>query len=114
MKSYQLVKYRHKYSYGIDKKWQYLEIPDMEFLKKCGYENIGEWLSQEEGVSDDLNYSEQYRGFEYEVIPHLPVDEIIKKLNRSKSNLKYYKRMIKKYRKMLDEVGHITKNDFNV
>jgi len=108
------VRYRHRFAYGIDKKWQYTEIPCEDYIKKVGYDDIGSWLMEEERVGESHDFSDKYRGIEYDKVDNPPVDEIMSRLNRHRSYVKYHKEMIIKYQKMLDELGHVTKGDFAV
>lgn len=116
------VKYRHRFAYGTDKKWQYIEVPDFEWMRECGYGDkgqtdekiLGEWLMEEERVGDQYDYSDKYRGIEYEQIDHPPVDEIMRRLKNHKDNITHHQILVGKYQRMLDELGHVTKGDFSV
>lgn len=108
------VKYRHTFAWGKDDKWSYVEIPDD--WNEYGYteDQLGEFLDEEWNLGADHKWIDKYRGFEYEPVETIPYDEIMKRLNRSKNAIEYYIDRVKKFQKMLDESGHVTKEDFNV
>ena len=109
------IKYRHTFAWGIDKEWKYIEIPDN--LKEYGYDEedaIGEWLLNEEQVGRNHSYSDKYRGIEYFQIDNPPVDEIIRRLNNHRKALEHNQKSIDRFQKMLDDLGHVTKEDFDV
>jgi len=112
------IKYKHRFAYGCDKNWNYIEIPDGEYLKECGYsddnKSIGEWLTDEEGISDEYSWSEKYRGIEYEVCSTIPYEEIKRRLQNHKNNVEYHTQQVKKFQEMLDNSGTITKEDTDI
>lgn len=122
------VRYRHTFAYGKDKKWSFVEIDDNWDCDEGGYgpkgwtysteydkeKDLGYYLDSECGLSEQYNWSDKYRGFDYEPIDHPSVEYIIERLNRHKRNVVYNKEQAERFQKMLDELGHITKDDFNV
>lgn len=126
------IRYKHKFAYGIDKKWSYIEINDD--WKSYGYdeeawskndwkkhrpydemESLGEYLNGEHGISDQYGHSDKYRGFDFEIVgEYPPMSEILERLKICKSNVKHYQKKVKKYQNMLDKAGYITKDDTDV
>jgi hypothetical protein len=111
------VKFRIAWGYSAfnQREWKYIEIPDEKFMKECGYEAendeqlIPVWLIEEEGIDVD-----EPKGIEYEKIDNPPVSEVIRRLNIHRINIKHHQDLVDRYQKMLDELGHITKEDFDV
>lgn len=120
------IRYKHKFSSGSDRDWSYVEIPDKDELREIGYEPlknqfprtwddvIGEYLSTEMELANQYSYSEHYRGFDYEMIDNPPVEYIMARLNNHKSMIKHHEVEAERFQGMLDDLGHVTKDDFNV
>lgn len=114
------VKYRHNFAYGHGR-WDYLEIPDdwYEGYKKDFPDDekdaLGEFLDDEYRLCKEYDYSEKYRGFDYEKIDgYPPFDILIKRLKSAKRNAEHYANEVKRFQEMVDIAGEITKDDFNV
>ena len=129
------VKFRYKFAYGYND-WQYIEIPDdwqsygyaqadydeekkhSDRYIREGYsytEALGDYLSNEERLHEQYNYSDKYRGFDYEPLEGLPPNkELLKRLNRARSNAEHWANEVKRFQEMVDATGEITKSDFSV
>lgn len=96
----------------MDDKWSYTEIPDD--WKEYGYteDQLGIFLDQEHITP--IIICSKYRGFNYEIIEYPPVEEIIKRLKRNRNAEIYHREQKERFQKMLDNLGHITKKDFNI
>lgn len=106
------IEYRHKWSYRIDKKPRYIEIPDD--LEKYGYTDPGDYIREETEVMSMNDHSDKYRGIQYDILPHPPISELVRKISSHIDHLEWHEKQLKRFRKMLDEQGYISKEDFNV
>jgi hypothetical protein len=48
------IKYRHKWAYGIDRKPNYIEIPDVDELKEMGYDDPGDYIDNETPIMSSI------------------------------------------------------------
>jgi hypothetical protein len=130
------IQYKHRFAYGEDKEWKYIEIPDdwqsygyskedydkekthSDRYIREGYnedEALADYLATEERLHDQYDYSDKYRGFKFEKVDGLPPnDELQKRLNRAKSNAEYWSNEVDRFQAMVDQTGEVTKDDFNV
>ena len=128
------IKYKHRFAYGEDRKWSYIEIPDD--WKTYGYDEedwkkkyekwtkdepydediaLGEYLSDNEEITDQYNHSDKYRGFKYERVDGFPPnEEIMERLERAQSNANYWLDESSRLRDMLDKTGILTKKDTDI
>ena len=123
------VRYKHRFAYGEDKKWSHIEIPDewetwgysKEDYIKDGKEKyysyeyaLTEFLEDEMRLGKSHEWSDKYRGFKWETIDNPPVELVLKEIKSHRSSIDHHKKELKRFQKMLDELGHVTKEDFNV
>ena len=108
------IKYKHTFGWGEDRQWKYIEAPDRNYLKELGYTDIEEYLLNETDIARNYEYSDKYRGLKLFEIPHLPMEEITKRIKQYKNYVKYYKEKIKRCEEMLEEIGEIKQGDFKV
>lgn len=90
------VKWRHKFSYGEDSEFSYMELSDR---------------TSEEGIKDEIielateyEWSEHYRGIDYEVINHPPVDIIEKYIRKAKREVKGLKQQIADWEALINNI----------
>lgn len=94
------VKYRHRFAYGTDKKWSYVEIPDdweSYGYSKNDFENLkedkrlGSFLKNETRIMDENEWSDKYRGIEFEKLDgYPPLEELQYRLERCSKRIDYY------------------------
>lgn len=64
------IKYRTKWSHGYGE-WEFDVILDFKEIKEYGYKNTKEFIEKEEvlrSIHDEWDYSEHYRGIEYNIL----------------------------------------------
>ena len=62
---------------------------------------MGDFLDHEENLAQEYNYSDKYRGFDYETVNKLPEEFILQQMKKCKDNIEYYKESLIKFGEML-------------
>lgn len=126
------IRYKHRYAYGEDRKWTYLEIDDD--WKSYGYDeeewtknewrkdepynedqSLAEYIDIEHGISDHYSHSDKYRGFRFERVDGLPPnDELLRRLESAETKAKYWMGVANRFKKMVNETGLLTKKDTDI
>ncbi len=92
------LKYKHKFGYGNEKKWSWRNI----------FDNDGELELHLEELREEHNWSEHYRGIEYYVEEHPPLEileeEIKETERRVLSNQEYLKKLKEEKEKVESKV----------
>jgi hypothetical protein len=119
------VRYKHRFAYGEDGKWSYIEVDEKDFEEWIEDDKddpdfdielaLGEYIEDAHNISRQYDYSDKYRGFKYDKLEGLPPnEEIMRRLERAESNANYWLNEATKLRKMLDDVNFLSKNDVEV
>lgn len=75
------LKYKHKFAYGSDKEWSWVIIEyDLE--------------SSLEELSEEFNWSEHYRGMDYEVVEIPPLEVLEKEIKSAEKTVENYQRRV--------------------
>lgn len=84
---------KHKWSHGFDKEWEYHTII-------CDQNSINTWIKEEIiEMAKQYDYSEHYRGIDYELVDVPPVeilDEKLKSALQKRINTTKYIQMLKR------------------
>ncbi len=92
------VKYRHKWSYGTDQDWEYLELGENEIVKE-------EQLNEQVREIIDLNWIDQetWRGLEVEIVSDKAELRKIycEQLESAEQVIKHNEKLVKKYSELL-------------
>jgi hypothetical protein len=82
------IKYRHKWAWGISKKWEYEECnpKDLEFVI--------------EDITKRNEWSEKYRGIEYFKVKSLPLEQIRKRINAHRNSMGYHAEQLERFLRM--------------
>ena len=78
------IKYRTKWAWGTDE-WVYHPLFYIDQYDKEVLESYSEDFIED--IHQDHNYSDKYRGVDYEVIDKVPLDIIEEKIKRTKGAL---------------------------
>jgi len=93
------LKARHKFSHGPSD-WEFFEIYPSVYSQNLE-DALEEW-AREFAEKDGYNYSEHYRGCDYEVVPFPPCLWLRERIARLTSTCKEYQATIVKYQAMLE------------
>jgi hypothetical protein len=97
-------RYRHKWAYGIDKEWTYIELgeSDYETYFADDSESSEEDFIEDYEVCKEWNWSERYRGIDYDVVDRIPREILEKKIKRAESAAASWKKTAERYCKELE------------
>lgn len=87
------MKYRHKWSSGTDREWTWIDI--WNNTSKDMLEDILHELSEK------YDYSEHYRGIDYELAEYPPVQVIEREIQNLKEQIKSYESRIDHLKNMI-------------
>lgn len=90
-------KYKHRHSYGDDKKWKFVYFPVTEVSKQ----EVRDFF---ERMVDDYGDSSSYRGIQWIKVSKLSQKEKLYQIEKLKSNIKSYRESIKELREVLKEL----------
>ncbi len=93
------MKYRHKFSNGIDKEWSWKDL-GVSSLKEARVE--AKEISFE--LENEYNWSEHYRGLEYKIVKYPPRNIIVSEIESTKQSIRLYKNRIKELKEILEMV----------
>lgn len=114
------IKYKHQFAWGTDGEWEYIEIPNMDKLIECGYDHlneddrISEWLYTEEGISDEYENSESYRGLEFFKINNPPYEYLERNYMKYLKIAENYKEKATYLKKLMDEIAIISDSEMRL
>lgn len=94
------LRYRHTFSYGSDDDWKWRELGDAdspEQLKSLVDDELSE-------LATKYDWSEHYRGVEYEVAELPPRVVLEKYIQSDRERIKGYEARIARYTNLLDHV----------
>lgn len=86
------LKYRHKWSHGCDKSFSYKDVDN------ASKEEIDSILSE---LSDEFDYSEHYRGINYELVEYPPASVIEAEIKAAQNSIEWYNKRVKHLKKIV-------------
>ena len=110
-----ILQYRTTWAWGCGK-WEYKTISDADELKESwGYKNTKEYLEHEvfEYIHRDHNYSDKYRGLEYNILYPKRLSKKIREvlIKKYKDSLKYAKSSVLYYDDLIKELSENSTSD---
>lgn len=108
------IEYRHKWAYGIDSTPNYVRIPEEDELKEMGYDDPGDYIHHETNIMSDNEYTDKYRGIDYDIVEVPPIDFLVNKIKSHVDHLEWHGKQLKYFKKLLDNTGYINKEEFSV
>lgn len=98
------LRYKHKWAHGSDCEWTYLRLSDYQYANFFaeGSEQTEEDFIEEYELCSDWNYSDKYRGIDYEVVDRAPRKFIEKSIKNAKAMAVHYNEVVKKLTKELE------------
>ena len=107
------IEYKHKWASHISEP-EYVRIPSKADIIEMGYDDIGDYIDGETDIMSQYNYSDKYRGIDYDIVEVPPIDFLVKKIKSQVYRLEWHEEQLKYFQDLLDKTGYINKEEFNV
>jgi hypothetical protein len=93
------LKYKHKHAWGIDKEWSWRELGGSAKDAEADAKEVLHELSEEH------NWSDKYRGIDYEIVEYPPVIIIEEEILCAERTVEHWRKQIMRLKKMLKSAG---------
>ncbi|MGZ5551299.1 MAG: hypothetical protein ACXWE7_10985 [Nitrososphaeraceae archaeon] len=104
------IRYQHKWSYGNSGDWNYCELNDDDRKYLSDDNDTGRELLDDITDTQRWTFSEQYRGYEWEIVEFPPIEILEKQIKRCELNIKSETRTLQSLRSQLNHLLQ-SKND---
>jgi len=97
-------RYKHKWAHGIDREWEYIELGDGDYRLYFAddSEHSEEDYIEDMGICKDGNWSDKYRGIDYDVVDTIPRELLEKKIENARAASERWANTAERYQKELD------------
>lgn len=95
------IKFKHKWSHGIDEEWTYQKIHSGWEHAIGDKELFKEFL--DENIAAEFDYYEHYRGVDYEIIDRPPNEWLQKEIDKLEAKALHCNDLAGEYRELLKE-----------
>ena len=93
-------RFKHKWAHGNDREWEYCELDESSFNSYFADDSkySDEDYIEEMGICSEGNWSDKYRGIDYEVVDTIPREILERKIKNAESAAAGWTKTAERYR----------------